>query len=198
MASVLGCVVISMENYRSGADDGNDLDSIDFDFLVKNLQVIHLYASLGVCASHSWILRNLRFWSEVHFLVLFKGFLLSIFNIWILEVGFGGKEGCTDANIWFPREKTCCFEVGEDFFIWSGISSSSCLKKRMQWCPIFDHLLVWYCYFVIFLFSLMFHMLQVIVDGAYALHSTLRSLLDIRVAVVNSVPYWCHHLSSAN
>lgn len=53
VASVLGCVVISMENYRSGADDGNDLDSIDFDFLVKNLQVIHLYASLGVCASHS-------------------------------------------------------------------------------------------------------------------------------------------------
>jgi hypothetical protein len=27
----------------------------------------------------------------------------------------------------------------------------------------------------------------VIVDGAYALHSTLRSLLDIRVAVVNTI-----------
>lgn len=48
VASVLGCVVIPMENYRSsGTDDGNDLDSIDFDALVRNLQVlIHLRRSL--------------------------------------------------------------------------------------------------------------------------------------------------------
>lgn len=39
MASVIGCSVISMENYRTGADEGNDLSSIDFDLLVQNLQV---------------------------------------------------------------------------------------------------------------------------------------------------------------
>jgi hypothetical protein len=42
VASVLGCVVIvSMENYRTGvgADDGSDIDSIDFDALASNLQV---------------------------------------------------------------------------------------------------------------------------------------------------------------
>lgn len=39
VASVIGCTVISMENYRTGVDDGTDLDSIDFDLLVKNLEV---------------------------------------------------------------------------------------------------------------------------------------------------------------
>ncbi|VAH46806.1 unnamed protein product [Triticum turgidum subsp. durum] len=41
VASVLGCVVIvSMENYRTGAgaDEGSDIDSIDFDALACNLQ----------------------------------------------------------------------------------------------------------------------------------------------------------------
>lgn len=39
VASVIGCsVIISMENYRTGADEGNDLSSIDFDLLVQNLQ----------------------------------------------------------------------------------------------------------------------------------------------------------------
>ncbi|XP_048230138.1 uncharacterized protein LOC8258197 isoform X1 [Ricinus communis] len=38
VASVIGCTVISMENYRVGVDDGNDLDSIDFDGLVQNLE----------------------------------------------------------------------------------------------------------------------------------------------------------------
>ncbi|KAL0408964.1 UNVERIFIED_CONTAM: Inorganic pyrophosphatase TTM2 [Sesamum radiatum] len=38
VASVIGCTVISMENYRTGVDDGHDLDSIDFDLLVKNLE----------------------------------------------------------------------------------------------------------------------------------------------------------------
>lgn len=28
-----------MENYRNGVDEGNDLDSIDFDALVQNLEV---------------------------------------------------------------------------------------------------------------------------------------------------------------
>ncbi|XP_056164143.1 uncharacterized protein LOC115672562 isoform X5 [Syzygium oleosum] len=36
--SVIGCAVISMENYRIGFDEGNDLDSIDFDALVQNLE----------------------------------------------------------------------------------------------------------------------------------------------------------------
>lgn len=36
---MIGCSVISMENYRAGADEGNDLNSIDFDLLVQNLQV---------------------------------------------------------------------------------------------------------------------------------------------------------------
>ncbi|PIN16266.1 Uridine kinase [Handroanthus impetiginosus] len=38
VASVIGCTVISMENYRTGIDDGHDLDSIDFDLLVQNLE----------------------------------------------------------------------------------------------------------------------------------------------------------------
>ncbi|KAG6399023.1 hypothetical protein SASPL_140496 [Salvia splendens] len=40
VASVIGCTVISMENYRTGVDDGNDLDSIDFELLVRNLEII--------------------------------------------------------------------------------------------------------------------------------------------------------------
>ncbi|KAH1088000.1 hypothetical protein AAZX31_07G201800 [Glycine max] len=38
VASVIGCTVISMENYRDGVDEGNDVDSIDFDTLIKNLE----------------------------------------------------------------------------------------------------------------------------------------------------------------
>ncbi|KAL3635989.1 hypothetical protein CASFOL_020536 [Castilleja foliolosa] len=38
VASVIGCTVISMENYRTGVDEGHDLDSIDFDLLVQNLE----------------------------------------------------------------------------------------------------------------------------------------------------------------
>lgn len=38
VASVIGCNVISMENYRTGSDDGHDLDSIDFDLLLQNLE----------------------------------------------------------------------------------------------------------------------------------------------------------------
>ncbi|KAF5945579.1 hypothetical protein HYC85_015807 [Camellia sinensis] len=40
VASVIGCIVVSMENYRVGVDDGNDLHSIDFATLVQNLEVI--------------------------------------------------------------------------------------------------------------------------------------------------------------
>ncbi|KAK4789370.1 hypothetical protein SAY86_020689 [Trapa natans] len=38
VASVIGCTVISMESYRVGVDEGNDLDSIDFNALVNGLQ----------------------------------------------------------------------------------------------------------------------------------------------------------------
>ncbi|XP_059649557.1 uncharacterized protein LOC132295347 isoform X2 [Cornus florida] len=38
VASVIGCSVVLMENYRVGADEGNDLDSIDFNALVQNLE----------------------------------------------------------------------------------------------------------------------------------------------------------------
>ncbi|XP_050271608.1 uncharacterized protein LOC126715161 isoform X4 [Quercus robur] len=38
VASVIGCTVVSMENYRDGFDEGNDLDSIDFNTLVQNLE----------------------------------------------------------------------------------------------------------------------------------------------------------------
>lgn len=38
VASVIGCIVVSMENYRNGVDDGNDLDSIDFATLIQNLE----------------------------------------------------------------------------------------------------------------------------------------------------------------
>ncbi|CAJ1939591.1 unnamed protein product [Sphenostylis stenocarpa] len=38
VASVIGCTVISMGNYRDGVDEGNDVDSIDFDALIKNLE----------------------------------------------------------------------------------------------------------------------------------------------------------------
>ncbi|KAI5387107.1 hypothetical protein KIW84_073312 [Lathyrus oleraceus] len=38
VASVIGCTVISMENYCDGVDEGNVLDSIDFVTLIKNLE----------------------------------------------------------------------------------------------------------------------------------------------------------------
>ncbi|KAL1359492.1 uncharacterized protein LOC107484176 isoform X1 [Arachis duranensis] len=38
VASVIGCTVISMENYRDGVDEGGDLDFIDFTSLIKNLE----------------------------------------------------------------------------------------------------------------------------------------------------------------
>lgn len=100
VASVLGCVVISMENYRNGTDDGNDLDSIDFDALVHNLQD----------------------------LVDGKETLVPLFD--------------------FQEKRR------------SGLKP---LKISLSGV--------------------------VIVDGAYALHSKLRSLLDIRVAVVGGVHF---------
>ncbi|KAG0458241.1 hypothetical protein HPP92_023398 [Vanilla planifolia] len=100
VASLLGCVLISMENYRNGADDGNDLDSIDFNALVHNLED----------------------------LVKGKDTLVPLFD-------FQGKKRVSHEIV--------------------NISPSG----------------------------------VVIVDGAYALHSTLRSLLDIRVAVVGGVHF---------
>uniref|UniRef100_M1BKL2 Transmembrane protein n=1 Tax=Solanum tuberosum TaxID=4113 RepID=M1BKL2_SOLTU len=44
-----------MENYRTGVDDGNDMDLIDFDLLVNNLEVwflFHfpsLFIEVGLC-----------------------------------------------------------------------------------------------------------------------------------------------------
>ncbi|XP_056696659.1 uncharacterized protein [Spinacia oleracea] len=38
VTSVMGCTVILMENYRKGAEESNDLDSIDFEALVSNLE----------------------------------------------------------------------------------------------------------------------------------------------------------------
>lgn len=62
MASVIGCTVISMENYRDGFDEGNDLGSIDFDTLIRNLEVcIHL--SLA-CVSYYLIVLNQGFMPE--------------------------------------------------------------------------------------------------------------------------------------
>uniref|UniRef100_A0A803KUP7 Phosphoribulokinase/uridine kinase domain-containing protein n=1 Tax=Chenopodium quinoa TaxID=63459 RepID=A0A803KUP7_CHEQI len=40
VTSVIGCTVILMENYRKGAEESNDLDSIDFEALVSNMEVI--------------------------------------------------------------------------------------------------------------------------------------------------------------
>nr|CAD1824798.1 unnamed protein product [Ananas comosus var. bracteatus] len=102
VASVLGCVVISMEDYRTGVDDANDvIDSIDFDALVRNLQ---------------------------QDLVKGKDTLMPLLD--------------------FQEKKRTGWKQLK-------ISSSG----------------------------------VVIVDGAYALHSTLRSLLDIRVAVVGGVHF---------
>lgn len=44
-----------MENYRVGVDEGNDLDSIDFDALIKNLEV---------CICFSFTLPCLNCWSH--------------------------------------------------------------------------------------------------------------------------------------
>ncbi|KAH6802185.1 P-loop containing nucleoside triphosphate hydrolases superfamily protein [Perilla frutescens var. frutescens] len=100
VASVIGCTVISMENYRTGVDDGNDLDSIDFDLLVRNLED----------------------------LVNGRDTLTPVFD-------FQGRR-----------------HVGSNAI--KSISSG-----------------------------------VVIVDGTYALHARLRSLLDIRVAVVGGVHF---------
>ncbi|KAK8929061.1 hypothetical protein KSP39_PZI017214 [Platanthera zijinensis] len=100
VASLLGCAIISMENYRNVADDGNDLDSIDFGALVRNLED----------------------------LVNGKDTLVPLFD--------------------FQEKKRVGLKAVK-------ITSSG----------------------------------VVIIDGAYALHSTLRSLLDIRVAVVGGVHF---------
>lgn len=39
VASVIGCPVIAMEDYRDSMDDGNELETLDFDALVQNLEV---------------------------------------------------------------------------------------------------------------------------------------------------------------
>lgn len=39
VASVIGCTVIAMEDYRDSIDDGNELETLDFDALVQNLEV---------------------------------------------------------------------------------------------------------------------------------------------------------------
>ncbi|XP_078165642.1 P-loop containing nucleoside triphosphate hydrolases superfamily protein isoform X1 [Carex rostrata] len=101
VASVLGCVVmISMENYRIGSDDGNDIGTIDFNSLAKDIQD----------------------------LVKGKSTMVPLVD--------------------FQEKK----RIG-----W----------KELQISPSG----------------------VLIVDGAYALHSTLRSLLDIRVAVVGGVHF---------
>ncbi|TMW97864.1 hypothetical protein EJD97_004887 [Solanum chilense] len=100
VASVLGCIVVSMENYRTGVDDGNDMDLIDFDLLVNNLED-----------------------------------LISGHDTFIPLFDFQGRR-----------------RVGT-----KAIKSSSSGV--------------------------------VVVDGAYALHAKLRSLLDIRVAVVGGVHF---------
>jgi ABC-type microcin C transport system duplicated ATPase subunit YejF len=48
VASVIGCTVIAMEDYRDSLDDGNELETLDFDALVQNLEVLH-YSEICVC-----------------------------------------------------------------------------------------------------------------------------------------------------
>ncbi|KAJ4974955.1 hypothetical protein NE237_008129 [Protea cynaroides] len=100
VVSVFGCTVITMENYRDGVDDGNDLGSIDFNTLVQNLEDL-----------------------------------------------MRGKDTLTPV-----------FDFQEKRRVGSRTIQSSTSGV-------------------------------VIVDGTYALHSTLRSLLDIRVAVVGGVHF---------
>ncbi|BAH92562.1 Os04g0280250 [Oryza sativa Japonica Group] len=119
VASVLGCVVIvSMEDYRTvaGADDGSDVDAIDFDALARNLQACS-YAGDAVECNYC-----------VKDLVKGKDTLMPLVDF---------QE-----------------------------------KKRTGWRQL-----------------KISPSGVVIVDGAYALHSTLRSLLDIRVAVVGGVHF---------
>ncbi|XP_023639295.1 uncharacterized protein LOC17885014 isoform X3 [Capsella rubella] len=100
VASVIGCTVISMEDYRDSLDDGNELETLDFDALVQNLED----------------------------LIKGKDTLVPVFD-------FQQKRRLDSKMV-----KTSS----------SGV---------------------------------------VIVDGTYALHSRLRSLLDIRVAVVGGVHF---------
>ncbi|XP_019099560.1 PREDICTED: uncharacterized protein LOC104783421 [Camelina sativa] len=99
VASVIGCTVIAMEDYRDSLDDGNELETLDFDALVLNLED----------------------------LIKGKDTLVPVFD-------FQQKRRVDSKMV-----KTS-----------SGV---------------------------------------VIVDGTYALHSRLRSLLDIRVAVVGGVHF---------
>ncbi|KAK9106111.1 hypothetical protein Scep_022955 [Stephania cephalantha] len=100
VASVIGCTVIQMENYRDGVDEGNDLDSIDFGSLILNLEDL-----------------------------------------------MNGKDAVMPL-----------FDFQEKRRVGSKTIKSSSVGV-------------------------------VIVDGTYALHSKLRSLLDIRVAVVGGVHF---------
>ncbi|XP_010554418.1 PREDICTED: uncharacterized protein LOC104824139 [Tarenaya hassleriana] len=99
VASVIGCTVIAMEDYRDGIDDGNELETLDFDALVQNLED----------------------------LIKGKDTLVPVFD--------------------FQQKR----RVGS-----KTVKTSSGV---------------------------------VIVDGTYALHARLRSLLDIRVAVVGGVHF---------
>ncbi|XP_021727277.1 uncharacterized protein LOC110694413 isoform X1 [Chenopodium quinoa] len=100
VTSVIGCTVILMENYRKGAEESNDLDSIDFEALVSNMEDL-----------------------------------------------MKGKD--TAVPVFDFQEKR---RIGSTII--RGTSSG-----------------------------------VVIVDGTYALHAKLRSLLDIRVAVVGGVHF---------
>ncbi|KAL6969945.1 uridine,cytidine kinase, partial [Sarracenia purpurea var. burkii] len=100
VTSVISCTVVLMDNYRIGIDDGNDLDSIDFDTLVQNLEDL-----------------------------------------------INGKDTATPV-----------FDFQEKRRVGSNTIKSSSFGV-------------------------------VIVDGTYALHARLRSLLDIRVAVVGGVHF---------
>ncbi|KAL9254938.1 Uridine-cytidine kinase C-like protein [Drosera capensis] len=109
VASVIGCTVISMENYRCGVEDSSGPDSIDFDALVGNLEVLFF-------------------------------FIFSVSRI------------CSKVEIPSCR-----------FLIFKRHVSAKLLKSASSGV--------------------------VIVDGTYALHARLRSLLDIRVAVVGGVHF---------
>lgn len=169
VASLLGCVIISMENYRNGADDGNDLDSIDFNALVLNLEVpffwnCHSLQVLIQFQCNKEVLSGLS--CDCSCIAFSDGWVWWFRFLWL---GFVEGEGYTCSFVWFSREETCGSEASEDISIWGGMRSSVISTGFIVYCT---NISLW-------------NSLQVIVDGAYALHSSLRSLLDIRVAVVS-------------
>ncbi|EMS65636.1 Uridine-cytidine kinase C [Triticum urartu] len=183
-----------MENYRTGAgaDEGSDIDSIDFDALACNLQLV-CFNDGSECSQNGGRGFPARSYSEgactgcccwkentsTSTIYAFMGGCIRI-NMLIIYLMRASMITCINYyfNVVPPRCMTSILTImfAEQELV-KGKDTLMPLvdfqeKKRTGWRQL-----------------KISSSGVVIVDGAYALHSTLRSLLDIRVAVVGGVHF---------